>query len=376
MDTVGDPGIFFDEQGECNYCRIWERRAANFMYKGEAGKNKLEKLIAEIKKDGLGKPYDCILGVSGGVDSTFVAYQAKKFGLRPLIVHLDNGWNSEMSVKNIENIVQRLNFDLYTYVIDWEEFRDLQLAYLKASVLDVEFPTDHAIVAVLYKLASQHKIKYMLSGFNIATEGILPESWRWTKMDLLNLRSIHKQFGTVPLRTFPVLGFWKGIYFQRLKKIQSVQILNYLDYDKVKAKRLITDELGWKDYGGKHYESIFTRFYQGYILPVKFNVDKRKAHLSSLICSGQITRQAALEELKKDIYDPAQLKIDKEFVIKKFGLTPDEFENLMSRPVRSHLDFSSYVTSHYKWHEKVFKMIRPFRYLYRFFRKFPDPLPY
>ena len=218
MDTAGDEDISFDEKGICRYCHTWERRAKNFTYRGETAQKKLSELVLKIKSDGSGKNYDCIIGVSGGVDSTYVAYRAKKLGLRPLVVHLDNGWNSELSVKNIENIVLRLNFDLYTYVIDWEEFKDIQLSYLKASVLDVEFPTDHAIVAVLYQLANKHNIKYILSGFNIATEGILPESWRWTKMDVLNLKSIHRKFGKIKSKTFPMMGFWKGVYYQKIKK--------------------------------------------------------------------------------------------------------------------------------------------------------------
>lgn len=376
MDTVGDERIFFDEKGICNYCYKWERRAKNFMYHGEEAQQKLKELVHKIKSDGKGNDYDCIMGVSGGTDSTYLAYQTKLLGLRPLVVHFDNGWNSELSVKNIENIVHRLNLDLYTYVINWDEFKDIQLSYLKASVLDIEFPTDHAIVATLYKLAGKNKIKYILSGFNIATEGILPESWRWTKMDLLNLKSIHKRYGSVKLKTFPTIGFWKGIYFQIIKKIEIIQLLNYLDYNKNRAKQTITKELGWKDYGGKHYESIFTRFYQGYILPRKFNIDKRKAHLSSLICSGQMTKLDAIEEIKKDGYNLELLKIDKEFVIKKFDLTEEEFEKIMALPVRSHLEFDSYVTSHYKWHEIFFKILRPLRSTYRMLRKSPPPVQY
>ena len=376
MDTIGDAAISFDDQGVCNYCYTWDRRSKNFMFSGEVAEKELKKIVAQIKHEGRNREYDCIMGVSGGVDSTYVAYQAKRLGFRPLVIHFDNGWNSELSVKNIENIVKKLDFDLFTYVINWEEFKDLQLSYLKASVLDVEFPTDHAIVSVVYQLAHKHKIKYILSGYNIATEGVLPESWRWTKMDLLNLKSIHKQFGKVKLKSFPMMGFWKGIYYQKIKKIESIQLLNYLNYNKKEVKKIITEELGWRDYGGKHYESIFTRFYQGYILPRKFNIDKRKAHLSSLICSGQMSKSEALIELKNDIYDPEQLKVDKEFVLKKFGLSELEFNAIMNLPVRSHLDFDSYVTSHYKWHQSFFKKIRPLKSIYRFFFKSSTPLPY
>lgn len=359
MDSGDDPGIRFDSAGVCNLCAAWKERAALVTLPEEMKAAKLRKIVEEIKANGRGRPYDCILGVSGGVDSTYLALQAKKLGLRCLAVHFDNGWNSELAVKNIENILHSLGFDLFTYVVDWEEFKDLQLAYLKASVIDIEIPTDHGFVAALYDVARKKSVKHIVTGINIATEGPLPKSWIWAKMDVMNLRAIHRQFGTQRLRTFPTLGFLRGVFYEKFLGMSVTHLLNFLPYDKEVAKRSVMEELGWRDYGGKHYESIFTRFYQGYILPTKFGVYKQKAHLSTLISSGQITREQALLELQKPAYDPDTLRSDREFVIKKFGLDEKSFEEIMQLPIRSHLDFASYVTSVYPLHEQFFKAIRP-----------------
>ncbi len=359
LNTEDDPKISFDQEGICNHCRNYKVVEKQYAFTEEEREQKLSELVHKMKESGKGKQYDCILGVSGGVDSTYLAYKVKQFGLRPLIVHFDNGWNSEMAVKNIENILNKLEFDLFTYVVDWEEFKDLQLSYIKASVIDWEIPTDHGFMAMLFDQASKHNIEYILSGHNIVTEAILPKSMRWSKLDVANIKAIHKKYGNVKLKTFPLLGFFKYLYYLKVKKIKMVSPLNYMEYNKKQVKEFIQKELGWRDYGGKHYESIFTRFYQGYVLPEKFKVDKRKAHLATLINSGQITREEALEELKEPPYDPQQLKIDKEYVIKKFDITEIEFENYMNLPVRSHLDFDSYETGMYRDHEAFFKAIKP-----------------
>ncbi|MGB8191587.1 MAG: N-acetyl sugar amidotransferase [Chitinophagaceae bacterium] len=340
MDTISDPAISFDEKGISNYYHEYQEAAKHVVTEGDEPSPELAGIVQKIKESGAGKPYDCITGVSGGVDSTYLTLQAKKLGLRPLVVHFDNGWNSELAVKNIENIISRLEFDLYTLVVNWEEFRDLQLAYLKASVVDIEAITDHAIIATLYKLAIEKNIKYILSGTNIVTEATLPAYWVFNKNDHINIRSIHKEFGSVKLKTYP-------FYNTRLKKmaqlrrIESVNLLNYLPYNKQQVKQTIIRELGWKDYGGKHYESIFTRFYQGYILPKKFHIDKRKAHVSNLVFSGQITREDAFAQLQTPIYDPEQLASDYEFMLKKFGLTKEEFEKIMKLPRREHTSFET-----------------------------------
>jgi N-acetyl sugar amidotransferase len=323
--------ISFDEKGVCNFCHDYDKVAAKTVLRPrEVRYAEFDKLIADIKEHGKGKPYDCILGLSGGVDSSYLALVAREQGLRPLVVHFDNGWNNELAVKNIQNIVETCNYDLSTYVIDWEEFKDLQLAYFKASVIDLEVPTDQLIVATLYKLAEQHKIKFILSGNNIRTEYVLPSDWIYRKkLDLVNLRNIHKKFGTIPLRKFPTIGINDRYRYQAKLGIGMVTFFDKIDFNVKDVKERLVKELNWVPYPGKHYESLFTRFYQGYILVKKFGVDKRKAHLSSLICSGQITREEALEELAKPPYPVSLQEEDRKYVIKKWGLTEAEFERIM-----------------------------------------------
>ena len=360
MDDIADPNISFDDKGVCNYYYEYFEKEQQHVKKGKEGADFFQKKINEIKQAGKNKPYDCILGLSGGVDSSYLAYLAKKEGLRPLVVHFDNGWNSELAVKNIETIVSLLGFDLYTYVINWEEFKDLQLAYLKASVIDIEVITDHAIAATLYQLAAKHKINYFLSGYNIVTEAILPKAWVFSKQDAENIKDIHKHYGTVPLKTFPMLTMAKKRYYSMLMNVESVPLLNYVDYNKNKVKDLLQKELNWKDYGGKHYESIWTRFYQGYILPEKFKVDKRKAHLSTLICSGQITKEEALEELKQPIYNANQLEEDKEFVLKKLGLSENQFNKLMALSPHPHTKFKTESNSYFE----KYPILKPLKGIY------------
>ena len=341
MDNIADPDIRFDEKGICNYYYDYQKAAQKGVLTGEAGTHKMEELTNRIKSEGRGKRYDCLIGLSGGVDSTYVALLAKQYGLRPLAVHLDNGWDSELAVKNVENIITRCGFDLSSLVIDWEEFRDIQLAYLYASVVDIEVVSDHAIFASMYKLAKDHNTGYIISGTNIVTEYIMPPSWLYDKMDYANLKDIHSRYGRKKLSTYPYLDFRKYVYYSAVLRLNPVSILNYVPYNKNQVKETIQRELGWRDYGGKHYESQFTKFYQAYILPEKFHIDKRKAHLSTLICSGQMTKEEAIKELEKPLYDPAQLKSDKEYVMKKFGLSPDEFEKIMHLPVKKHSAFKS-----------------------------------
>lgn len=356
MDNIADPEIRFDEKGICNYYYEYQDLASRELRTGPTGKAQLEELIATIKKQGEGKPYDCVTGISGGVDSSYLVLMAKKWGLRPLIVHFDNGWNSEIAVANINNIIRHTGFDLYTIVVNWEEFRDLQLAYIKASVVDIEVPTDHAIGGTLQKLAYKYDLKYILSGNNIATEAILPHTWIYNKSDFVNLTNIHKKYGTIPFKTYPLFGFKEQVLYGKGKGIQTVKPLNYIPYNKAEAKETIARELEWKDYGGKHYESVFTKFYQAYILPHKFHIDKRKAHLSTLIFSGQITREQALEELKQPLYTPAELEQDIEYVTKKFGLSREAFSQLMQQPRVPHEVFGKQgpVTEHY-WLTRVAK---------------------
>jgi len=362
MDTIADIDIRFDEKGISNYYYEYKKAEAAIVLHGEQAQSKLEAIVNEIKTAGKNQPYDCIMGLSGGVDSTYIAYLSKQLGLRPLAVHFDNGWNSELAVQNIENIVNKLGVDLFTYVINWDEFRDLQIAYLKASVVDIEAITDHAIFATMYRLAGERKIRYILSGTNVQTEQTLPASWIHSKTDHINIKSIHRKYGTLPLKTFPFMDAKVKRYYQQMMGVRSISLLNYVDYNKNKVKELIQKELGWRDYGGKHYESVWTRFYQGYILPTKFNIDKRKAHLSDLIFGGQLSKAEALEELKKPMYDPQQFVIDYDFVLKKFGFSAEEFDALMKLPPRSHYDFD-----YEKPIDVRYPILKPFKKIYRTF---------
>jgi N-acetyl sugar amidotransferase len=338
LDTHDDPNLHFDEKGVCNYCINYQKKYVNELPSLEFRSQQLKGLLQKIKQNGVGKKYDSIMGLSGGVDSSYLAYLAKQWGLNPLLIHFDNGWNSEQAVQNIEHIVNRLGFDLETYVIDWTEFRDLQRAYFKASVIDIEALTDHAIFASIYRLAIKLNIKYLLSGSNVVTEGVLPYHWTHKKSDFINIRDIHRTFGTIPLKSFPLIDK-KTKDRIRSSGIETVELLNLVPYNKAAAKETLKKSLDWQDYGGKHYESIFTKFYQAYILPVKFKVDKRKAHLSTLICSGQIDREQALHELEAPLYDPESLRADKSYVLKKLGFTEAEFDRMMQEPPVPHNAF-------------------------------------
>jgi len=340
MDT-SDPDIAFDANGVCNWCLEADERLSSFMLTSTQSKKKLSDLIAAMKSEKRGK-YDSIVGLSGGVDSSYLAYWAYKTGLHPLTVHFDNGWNSEVAVSNIRKIVDVSGFDLQTYVINWQEFKDLQRSFLKAGVVDIEMLTDHAIMAALRKIMKQHRIKYILSGTNYATEHGLPPTWVWPKNDWINIRSIHKRFGTGPLKSFPHIGFVEDLIFRSLKlggKI--VQPLDYMSYSKKEAMATLSKELDWRYYGGKHYESLFTKFYQAYILPTKFGIDKRRSHLSCLVRTGEIIKQDALRELAEPLYDETSLREDKAYVCKKLGFSDEEFNAIMQNEPHSHSDYPS-----------------------------------
>lgn len=339
MDTSAP--IKFDENGTCNYCNEYDSKIKSRVLRGEEGKKKIESVIAEIKEKGKNKKYDCIVGISGGVDSTYIAYLAKKWGLKPLAVHLDNGWNTKKATQNISRILKKLNLDLQTYVIDWEEFKDLQLSFLKASVIDIEVVTDQAIKAALYKTADKFHVKHIITGVNFATEGIMPSEWGHYKGDYINLLDIHKRFGLVKLKTYPILTLLKRFYYQIIKNIQMIEVLNYISYNRKEAKEIIVKNLGWEDYQHKHHESMFTRFFQTYILPKKFHIDKRRPHLSALVCAGEITREEALKEISTAQYSEDEMKKDKEYTIKKFGLTEEEFDNIMAIPPKKHADYKT-----------------------------------
>ncbi len=361
LDSGDDKDIVFDDKGVCSYCSDYDKLKSRVV-PDEAGRAKqLNQIVENIKREGKGKNYDCVIGVSGGVDSTYVAYFVKQQGLNPLAVHLDYGWNSELAVENITSTLNKLGIDLYTHVVNWEEIKDLQLAFLKASVVDIELLNDFAIFATLHNQAFKRGIKYILHGGNVETEGgRLPKGWTHEKFDQLNILSIHQKFGRQKLKTYPRLSFYKRYYMNVVYKLKWLGILDYMPYNKNEVKKLITEKLGWRDYGGKHFESVFTRFYQAYILPVKFHIDKRKFHYSVLICSGQMTRAEALTEMQKPAYDPQMLKDDYAFVLKKLGLSEQEFESLMKLPAKDHLEYDSYLKKHYKYNRAFFNALKPF----------------
>ena len=338
MDTTDDE-IFFDAKGYCNHCTEFFNRTSKKVYQGKSSDDALTSLVHQIKESGKGKKYDCLLGISGGIDSCYAAFIAKNLGLRVLTMHMDNGWNSETSVKNIKHIVTKLGFDYESFVLDWEEFRDLQLSFLKAGVPELETPTDMAIPAALHKTARRHGIKFILSGGNFATEGILPKSWHYNAKDVTYLKALQKKFGTRKLKTFPLFGFMNELYCKVFKGIKYVYLLNYVPYSKKEAMRVLQDELGWKYYGGKHYESKYTGFVQSYILPEKFKIDYRLATLSTQICAGETTREHALEELKTKSWEPIKAAEEKEYICKKLGITISEFDNMMNEPAKTHKDY-------------------------------------
>lgn len=356
MDTT-DPDIRFDAQGVCNHCHRYDSVSKTRLIPVEERDKRLKALIDEIKAVGDGKPYDCVIGVSGGVDSTYVAWLVKKLGLRPLAVHLDNGWNSELAVANIEKTLNTLGIDLYTHVLNWEEFRNLQSSFLKASTPDGEVPTDHAIFALLYELAAKHGLKHVITGTNVVSEAILPEKWGYGYFDWRYVKDVHRRFGTSRLSTYPHFSLIKLAYFVFIRRIRMVSILNYVKYDKDEAMDVLQNQLGWVYYGGKHYESIYTRFYQAYILPRKFDIDKRKAHYSNLVLSGQMTREEALEQMKLPVYPENLLEEDREYTIKKLGFSEAEFDAIMAAPTKI---FEDYKTSH-KIFETAKKMVNATR---------------
>ena len=341
MDSINDPDILINDDGVCNHCTTFDFEF-NKLPKGINREKELESIIKKIKLKGIGTKYDCLLGVSGGIDSSYLAYLCSIYGLRPLIIHFDNGWNSELSILNIQNLIDKLGFDFETLVINWDEFKDLQLSYFKAGVVDLEFPTDHAILASMFKIAKKHNIKFVLSGHNVVTEGTyLPKSWVHSKLDYLNLKDIHKQYGSIKLKTYPYLSFIKRLYNFYNSQFEYIQLLNLVDYNKFEVKKKLVSELSWKDYGGKHFESIFTRFYQGYILPNKFNIDKRVFHYSCLVQSEQITREQAIKLLQEPIYDINLLESDKKYVLKKLNFNEATFEDYLRAPIRKHNEFKS-----------------------------------
>jgi len=336
------PEIEFDEYSVCSYCNefipILEK-------KRESNKNMLEfnNQIKKIKK--VKGKYNCLIGVSGGVDSSYMVHLAKKNSLNPLLVHFDNGWNSELAVSNIKKIADKSNFDLQTYVVNWKEFKDIQRSFIKSGVVDIELVTDHAIFANLFKTAKKNNIKYILSGTNIFTEHAMPRSWMWRKTDFRNIKSIHKKYGKVKIDTYPRMGLLRWYLSKHFKfGIQTLELLNLIDYSKKNSIKELNEEYNWKNYEEKHYESFFTKFYQSYILPKKFNIDKRMVHYSCLIRNLEIKRKDALEQFHNNKFNINKEQLfyeDIKYFCKKLDFSMSEFdENMKKKPV-SHLKFNN-----------------------------------
>jgi N-acetyl sugar amidotransferase len=343
MDT-SDSSIEFDERGWCDYCRNFYDNILPNWVTDSRGERELQRQADAIKREGAGRDHDCILGISGGIDSSYLAYIAKeKLGLRPLAFHVDAGWNSQQAVNNIEKIVDGLGLDLHTEVVDWMEMKDLQLAFFKAQVPHLDTPQDHAFVAALYNYAAARKIKYILNGGNYSTECVRePLEWHYHASDLRQLRDIHRRFGTRPLKTFPLTDiFIYKLYYRYGRGVRVLRPLNYVPYIKDQAVRFLTDRFGWQEYEHKHYESRFTRFYEGFWLPTKFGFDKRRAHFSSLILTKQMTREAALDKLERPAFDAATIKQDFEYVAAKLDISVTELESLLHGPKKSYRDYKS-----------------------------------
>lgn len=359
MDT-SDPDIFFDEAGVCNHCYDYQQRIKDKKYLSKKEPGAIDRLVQQIKGEGKRKKYDCIVGVSGGVDSTYTMYKVKQLGLRPLAVHLDNGWDSELAVDNVKKFLKQLDIDLHTLVLDWEEFKALQLAFLKASTPDSEIPSDHAIVASLYRAADEYGVRFILSGHNTATEGGGVAAWSQGHYDWGYIKGIYKLFTGKNLKKFPHIGVRNFIKWAVFQRIKFIPILDYFEYDKKVAIATIEKKLGWRNYGSKHYESIYTRFYQGYILVKKFGYDKKRLHLSALIWSGQLTREEAEKQMGEIDYPQAVQTQDKEFVVKKLGIPMQEFDAIIHAQPKDFYDYPSYkkIFYRYKWLIAIYHYFR------------------
>jgi N-acetyl sugar amidotransferase len=346
MDT-SDSNIVFDERGWCDYCNNYHTNILPNWHTDDSGQQEIMTVVEKIKREGHGKEHDCLIGLSGGVDSSYVTYIAKeKFGLRPLLYHVDAGWNSQQAVHNIEMLVDGLGLDLFTEVIDWQEMRDLQLSFFKAQVPHLDTPQDHAFFAGLYNFASKNKVKYILTGANYSTECVRePLEWHYHASDLRQLKDIHRRFGSVPLKNFPTAGIFKfKLFYRFVKGIRVIKPLNSVEYFKDKAMEELVERFGWQRYAHKHHESRFTRFYEGFWLPTKFGYDKRRAHFSSLILTGQMSRNEALEKIVEPAYDEDEMAQDFEYVATKLGLTPKELGELLNGPKKTYMDYKNDMT--------------------------------
>jgi N-acetyl sugar amidotransferase len=358
MDTT-DSAIQFDEKGFCDHCNDYYNKTLPSWDTSEKGKEQLMKVVDKIKQSGKDRDFDCIIGMSGGIDSSYLVYIAKEvMGLRPLVFHVDAGWNSQIAVNNIERIVDKLGLDLYTHVIDWEEMKDLQLAYFKAGVPHIDTPQDHAFFATMYNFAAKYKVNYILTGSNYSTECVRnPIEWMYYQSDVIQLKDIHQKFGTKPLKNYPLTSIlWHKLYLPYVKGIKVIKPLNFVPYIKQEAMQLLEEKFGWQPYPQKHFESRFTKFYESYWLPKKFGYDVRKVQYSSLILTGQMTREEALEKLKISPFDETTIHQDFEFVANKLGISIQELQSYFDAPNKTYKDYASQ-ESIYKVGARVMKLL-------------------
>ncbi len=344
---ITDSKITFDEKGVCDHCNTYYKTIKPFWNHGKGREAILKKLIAKIKKEGEGKDFDCLMGMSGGIDSSYLLYvMTEKYGLRPLVFHVDAGWNSQIAVNNIERLVDGLGLNLYTEVINWEEIKDLQLAFFKSGVPHIDVPQDHAFFATMYKFASKHKIRFILTGGNYSTECVRnPLEWMYYQSDSIQLRDIYKKFGTGKLKDYPITNIlWHKVYLPYVKKIKLIRPLDFVPYNKDEAMQLLVDKFGYQKYPQKHFESRFTRFYESYWLPKKFGFDTRKVQYSSLILTNQMTREEALKKLEFPAYDPETILQDFEYVATKLGISVEELQSYMDAPNKTYKDYKSQET--------------------------------
>jgi N-acetyl sugar amidotransferase len=343
MDTT-DSKITFDNKGVCDHCNTYYHDILPNWHTDERGHLALQEMIAAIKKEGHGKDFDCIMGVSGGIDSSYLTYVVKEeYGLRPLVFHVDAGWNSQVAVNNIERLVDNLGLDLYTEVIDWEEMKDVQVSYFKSGVPHIDVPQDHAFFATMYNFASKYKIKYILTGGNYSTECVRnPVEWMYYQSDSTQLKDIHSKYGRKPLKSYPLTSIlWHKVYLRYIRGITVIRPLDYVPYLKEEAMQFLADRFGWQRYSQKHFESRFTKFYESYWLPKKFGYDTRKVQYSSLILTNQMMRDVALEKLAKPAYDEETIKQDFEYIATKLDMSSGELQAYLDAPNKTYKDYRS-----------------------------------
>lgn len=358
MDTT-DSEIVFDKNGHCNHCTNALKLKENEVYVPGVSEKKWEQIVFNIKAKSKGKKYDCLMGVSGGVDSSYAVYLAVQSGLRPLLMHMDNGWDSEIAVQNIKNLVDGLGLDYISEVLDWNEFREVQLAFLKSSSVDLEIPTDVGILASTYQNTAKYGLNYIISGGNASGEAIHPLTWGYHRMrDMSYYKGIVKKFGNVQLKNVPHTGVWKEMYYKFVKDIRTIYILNYFDYNKDVARTFLRNNFNWKDYGGKHHESKITAFWQGYVMPTKFNMDYRRKTYSSQICAGQLSRDEALKLLEENVINWELVDEQKKYIAKKYNISLEELNSYLNLPPKTYKDFPNskwFIDIVFSVYKKIFK---------------------